>query len=433
MNDRRSIGCPGPLTRRDFVRVGGLSALGLSVFNSSVAAASAAKSCILLWLDGGPSHLETFDPKPEAPSEVRGPLGTIRTALPGVQLSECLPETAKIVDDIAIVRSMTSPLGEHGLANHYLLTGYQPSPALVYPSYGAVVAHERSRPATLPPYIAIPEAGAMAGCGYLNSSCGPFAVGGDPAKPNFQVRDLDFYPEIDRDRLERRRTMVQQLDQLHRRVDASGPTAAAMEQAFRLILSPQAKQAFALDDEPANLRAKYGPRTFGQSCLLARRMIERGVPFVTVHYPGWDTHADLVVRLKEGYAGATVGVGLIPTLDLAFAALIRDLKERGLLNSTLVMAMGEFGRTPKINASKGRDHWPRAFSVVLAGGGIRGGRVFGASDRIGESPTDQPVTPNDLAATIYHLLGVNAAKELHTTDGRPVAINAGGRVIRELL
>jgi uncharacterized protein (DUF1501 family) len=273
----------------------------------------------------------------------------------------------------------------------------------------------------------------MAGCGYLNSSCGPFAVGGDPAKPNFQVRDLDFYPEIDRDRLERRRTMVQQLDQLHRRVDASGPTAAAMEQAFRLILSPQAKQAFALDDEPANLRAKYGPRTFGQSCLLARRMIERGVPFVTVHYPGWDTHADLVVRLKEGYAGATVGVGLIPTLDLAFAALIRDLKERGLLNSTLVMAMGEFGRTPKINASKGRDHWPRAFSVVLAGGGIRGGRVFGASDRIGESPTDQPVTPNDLAATIYHLLGVNAAKELHTTDGRPVAINAGGRVIRELL
>jgi uncharacterized protein (DUF1501 family) len=206
-----------------------------------------------------------------------------------------------------------------------------------------------------------------------------------------------------------------------------------MEQAFRLITSSKAKEAFELNHESSTTRARYGPRTYGQSCLLARRLVERGVPFITVSNPGWDTHNDLVLRLKEGYAGATVGVGLIPTFDQAFSSLISDLHDRGLLDQTLVIAMGEFGRTPKINTGRGRDHWPRAFSVVLAGGGIRGGQVYGASDRVGESPADKPVTPSDLAATIYSVLGVNPTKELHTSDGRPVRINAGGKFIRELM
>jgi len=207
----------------------------------------------------------------------------------------------------------------------------------------------------------------------------------------------------------------------------------AFEQAFRMVTSPEAKHAFDLNDEKPATRGNYGPRTVGQSCLLARRLVERGVSFVTVNNPGWDTHGDLVLRLKEGYAGAKVGEGLIPTFDLAFAALVSDLSDRGMLDETLVIAMGEFGRTPKVNTQKGRDHWPRAFSVALAGGGIRGGQVIGASDRVGESPADRPVTPGDLAATIFTILGLKPSHELHTSDGRPVAVNQGGEVIKELL
>jgi len=429
--------CAGPPNRRDFLRVGGLTALGLGLTDlfgpRALGKSSTAKSCILLWLDGGPSHLETFDPKPNAPSEVRGPFRSISTNVSGIELSECLSLTAKIMDKVAIIRSMTSPLGEHGLANHYLLTGYQPTPVLQYPSYGSVLAHERNEKHVLPPYIAVPDAGPMAGAGYLGAAVSPFAVGGDPAKPGFQVRDLDFYPGVDQERTDRRREFVAQLDRLHKQVDKDQPNDATMEQAFRLITSPKAKEAFDLTQETSATRARYGPRTFGHSCLLARRLIERGVPFVTVSNPGWDTHNDLVLRLKEGYAGATVGVGLIPTFDQAFSSLISDLHDRGLLDQTLVIAMGEFGRTPKINTGRGRDHWPRAFSVVLAGGGIRGGQVYGVSDRVGESPADKPVTPSDLAATIYSVLGVNPTKELHTSDGRPVRINAGGKFIRELM
>lgn len=429
--------CHGPPSRRDMLRIGGLSALGLGLTDlfakPAVAQAATAKSCILIWLDGGPSHLETFDVKPNAPAEVRGPFRTIATAVPGIEISECLPMTAQVMKHVCVVRSMTSPLGEHGLANHYMLTGYQPTPVLQYPSYGAVLAHERGERSVLPSYISVPEAGPMAGAGYLGNSWGPFAVGADPAKPDFQVRDLDFYAGVTPERMERRQSFVKQLDQLQQQVESTPPSDATFEQALRLITSPAAKQAFDLSQESAATRARYGPRTIGQSCLLARRLVERGVPFVTVHNPGWDTHNDLVLRLKEGYAGAVVGVGLIPMFDRAFAALVGDLQERGLLDQTLVIAMGEFGRTPKINTARGRDHWPRVFSLALAGGGIRGGQVYGSSDRVGESPADKPMTPADLAATVYTLLGVNPAHELQTADGRPVRINSGGNVIRELM
>lgn len=419
------------LPRRDFLSIGGLTAFGLSLANSSRRLASAdgvgknirAKSCILIWLDGGPSHLDTFDPKPNAPAEVRGPFATVATQTPGIRFSEMLTRTAAISDRLAIIRSMTSPLGEHGLANHYLLTGYQPSPVLRYPSYGAVVSHQRqsSRDSVLPSYVAVPESRTM-GSGFLGSEHEPFATGGDPAKPDFQVRDLEFFPDVDITRINRRRDFLSAFD-----------ANDSYEKAYRLITSTQARSAFDLAAEPASVRAKYGPRTFGQSCLLARRLVEQGVDFVTVTSTGWDTHGQLSLQLRDGFAGAQTGVGLVPTFDQGFSALIEDLHQRGMLDETLVVAMGEFGRTPKINTQSGRDHWPRVFSAVVAGGSVPGGRVIGSSDRVGESPSDDPVTPSDLAFTIYQLLGIEPSRLLTTPDGRPVAINQNGTTIKQLV
>lgn len=461
----------GAVARRDAVRIGCLTALGLGLHHVVRArepepGASVpqnkpkkiitghAKSCILLWLDGGPSHLETFDLKPDAPAEVRGPFQAIQTNVMGITWSELLPRTASVADKLTVIRSMTSPLGEHGLANHYLLTGYKPSPVLQYPSYGSVLAHTRAAAdkqlsaGVLPRYVAIPNAGNYGGAGFLGTHREPFATGGDPAQPLFRVCDLDFYPGVTESRIHRRRALLADWDNASRRAESkiklempvakNGVEPATtgnetFEQAYRLITSPSAKQAFDLTAEPARLRERYGPRALGQSCLLARRLVERGVPFVTVVNAGWDTHENLTLQLRDGYAGAKVGVGLVPTFDQAFATLIEDLHQRGMLAETLVIAMGEFGRTPKLNTRGGRDHWPRAFSVVLAGGGIAGGQIIGASDRYGESPHDQPITPNDLARAIYTRLGVDPEAILYTSDGRPVTINQEGTVPPALL
>jgi hypothetical protein len=439
MSNSQQRRCDG-VTRRDLLRFGSLSLFGLSLVDvlrmralGAETIAPRAKSCILLWLDGGPSHLETFDLKPDAPSEVRGPFQPISTKVPGIQISELLPRTAQVTDRLAIVRSLTSPLGEHGLANQYLLTGYKPSPVLQYPSYGAVLSHVRDKSETLPPYIAVPESRNTAGAGFLGSRYEPFATGGDPSKAEFRVRDLDFFPSVTAERINRRREYLADFDRAQRQAEGTElPADGAFDQAYRLVTSSSAKQAFDLQSEPANLRARYGPRMFGQSCLLARRLVEREVPFVSVLNTGWDTHDDLTLTLRDGYSGAKVGVGLAPTFDQGFSALIEDLTDRGLLDETLVIAMGEFGRTPKLNTRGGRDHWPRVFSAVLAGGGIKGGQVVGASDRVGESPAERPVTPSDLARTIYTLLGVDPDRELRTSDGRPVPINQGGHLIREL-
>ncbi|HEY8503435.1 MAG TPA: DUF1501 domain-containing protein, partial [Gemmataceae bacterium] len=347
--------CDG-VTRRDALRVGGLTALGLGLADliglrrasAAPGAAPKAKSCVLIWLDGGPSHLETFDPKPDAPEEVRGPLRTIPTKLPGVRLGECLPKTAAMLDRFAVIRSVTSPLGEHNFGTHYLMTGYKPTPVLEYPAFGAVVAQLRGGTDVLPGNVAVPDfrvgGGKFTGGGYLPAAARPFSVGGDPAKPDFRVRDLDFYPGLDAARLDRRRGFVAELDRLSRTLDANPPAGNTdLDRAFRLITSPGAKKAFDLSDEPQEVRRRYGSRTVGQSCLLARRLLERGVPFVTVNHTGWDTHADLYARLKEGYTGAKVPVGLIPSLDVALTALVGDLEDRGMLGETLVVVMGEFG------------------------------------------------------------------------------------------
>jgi hypothetical protein len=303
--------CDG-VARRDVLRLGCLTALGLGLgdwFGRRARAENRpvprAKSCILLWLDGGPSHLETFDLKPDAPVEVRGPFQPVATKIAGIQISELLPRTAQVTDKLAIVRSLTSPLGEHGLANHYLLTGYQPSPVLQYPSFGAVLSHVRGGRSVLPPYVAVPEARSTAGSGFLGAGYEPFATGGDPAKAGFRVRDLDFFPDVDEARINRRREFLAEFDAAQAQRESAGlPTDTPFEQAYRLVTSPEAKRAFDLAAEPDAVRARYGPRMLGQSCLLARRLVERGVPFVTVHNTGWDTHEGIVLRLRDGYSGA---------------------------------------------------------------------------------------------------------------------------------
>lgn len=446
----KSLKCDG-VTRRAVLRAGGLTALGMGIAgaaamrNASAAppdgkSAGSAKSCILIWLDGGPSHLETFDPKPDAPAEVRGPLQPIATAVPGIHVSECLPETARRMDKIAIVRSVTSPLGEHNFGTHYMLTGYKPTPVIEYPSFHAVCTHLQTHQGVLPDNVAIPDyrvgGGRLTGGGFLPATVRPFPVGGDPAKPGFQVRDLDFYRGLDVARIDRRRAFLQRLDGASLALDsaAGAPSDPEFEQAYRLITSDQAKRAFDLSEEPAGVRQRYGSKTIGGCCLLARRLVERGVPLVTVNHRGWDTHTDLYTRLKEGYTGAKVPVGLIPSLDTALAALLDDLTDRGLLDETLIVVMGEFGRTPKLNTSGGRDHWPRVFSVALAGGGVAGGQVVGSSDSVGESPRDRPVTPADLVCTIYTLLGIDPTLELRTSDGRPIRLTPhGSRAITELI
>jgi hypothetical protein len=386
--------------------------------------------------------LETFDLKPDAPAEVRGPFAPIATALPGVQICELMPRTARLMERVALVRSVTSPLGEHNFGAHYLLTGYKPTPVVEYPSYGSVLAAVREERRVLPAHVAVPNhnigGSRFSGGGFLPPTCRPFAVGGDPGRAEFAVRDLELFPEVTAGRLRRRRDFLADLDRFAAGVEAAarqGESPASdpeFEQAYRLATSPEAKAAFDLSAEKAEVRSRYGYRTVGQSCLLARRLVERGVPFVTVNNVGWDTHQQLYTRLKEGYTGAKVPVGLVPSLDTALAALIEDLQDRGLLDETLICVMGEFGRTPKLNTSGGRDHWPRVFSVLLAGGGVRGGQVIGSSDAVGENPKDDPVTPADLAATIYTLLGVDPAHELRTPDGRPVRVNDGGAVIKGL-
>ena len=453
--------CDG-VARRNFVRVGGLTALGLGLGDlfslqratsaspfETPASVAKAKSCILVWLDGGASHLDTFDPKPQAPSEVRGPFNSLETSLAGIRISEHLPQTAKMMDSLALIRSVTSPFGVHNFAVQYLMTGYKPTPALEYPSMACVVAHLRTQGGVLPSNIAIPHLTsrdiATIGNGFLPNSTKHFSLGSDPGKANYKVRDLDFYHGLDISRLDRRRQIVNAMNEYgNLRSKAGGPSDPDLERAYNLIASAEAKAAFNLDEEPTKVREQYAidPRAniydsnnIGQQCLLARRLVERGVPFVTVNNVGWDNHLDL-----ETYANRHPGDSrsashaLIPGLDKALSALIRDLSDRGMLDETLVLVMTDFGRTPKINSTGGRDHWPNCFSAAMAGGGVKGGQVIGSSDALGEFVTDRPITPGDLSSTIYTLLGIDPRHELKTPDGRPIRVAPqDSKVIKELI
>jgi hypothetical protein len=433
--------CEGP-SRRALLQVGlsGVMGLGLAdLFRLKALAGGSGgikptkvKGCILIWLAGGPSHIDTFDPKPDATPDVRGEFKPIDTSIPGLKISEILPRLAKVMDKVTLIRSVTSPEADHDRAAHHLLTGYRPSPAVVYPSYGSVVSKLVSaNRGALPPYVAAPDAPIFSTSGYLTPAFDPFSVNGDPNQDSFRVRDLTPPDRLTLERLRRRREMVRTLDGFAHDVGQTPLTATRdqfTDRAYDLLTSSAAQAAFKMSDEPASLRDKYGRNPFGQTCLMARRLIEAGVSFVTVNDRGpgplgWDTHQQNFTRLKTDLA---------PPLDQGVSALIEDLGSRGLLKETLVVMMGEFGRTPKINPNAGRDHHGRANCALLAGGGLPAGVVIGKTDAKADSPIDRPITPADLAATIYTALGIDPNFQFETPDGRPIRLVDGGKALREL-
>ena len=425
--------------RRSFLQVGFLGGLGLSLsdyLRMQEARADQkfyeskegpAKSVIYIYLPGGCAHQETWDPKPFAPIEYRGPMSSIETNVAGTRLNETMVNTAKVVDKIAICRSMTHGEAAHERGTHNMFTGYRPSPALQYPSIGSVVSHEFGPRQNLPPYVCIPDQpNEFAGTGYLSSSFSGFSLGSDPASDSFQVRDLRLPGGVDDSRFSKRRNMLNTVNDYFATKEKSDSLDAVdsfYDRAYSLISSEKARNAFDINKEESATRDKYGRNTAGARMLLARRLVEAGTRFVSLTYGGWDMHDNIENSMK----------GQLPAFDQGFAALIEDLDQRGLLDSTLVCVASEFGRTPKINATAGRDHWPKVFSVVMAGGGIKRGIVHGSSNATASEPEDNPLTVKDWATTIYNRLGIVSDKELMAPGDRPIEIVDGGKTVQELI
>lgn len=430
---RRSI------SRRDFLHVGFVGGIGLTLadyFQMQQARADlkhyeskegSAKSVIFIFLPGGMCHQETFDPKPYAPIEYRGPLGNIATKLPGARLSETWKQTAQIADKIAICRSMSHGEAAHERGTHNMFTGYRPSPALKFPSMGSVVSHEFGPRNNLPPYVCIPnQPNEFAGTGYLSSSYAGFSLGSDPASNGFRVRDLKLPGGVDDKRFTARRRALDAVNAhfaSKEKADSLDAVDSFYKRAYAMISSEKARDAFDINKEPGKIRDEYGRNSAGARLLLCRRLVESGVRFVTTTYGGWDMHSNIAGGIR----------GQVPPLDQAFATLIRDLDRRGMLKSTLVCIASEFGRTPKINGNAGRDHWPKVFSVVLAGGGIKQGLVYGSSNSTASEPEEDALSVEDWATTIYHCLGIVADKELMAPGDRPIEIVNGGKVRKALL
>ena len=417
------------MDRRSFLYTGVLGGLSASLARADQkhyeSEEGPAKSIIFIYLPGGIAHQETFDPKPFAPLEYRGPLGSIETNVPGIRLGELLKSTAKITDKIAIIRSMTHGEAAHERGTHNMFTGYRPSPALQYPSMGSVVSHEFGSRKNLPPYVCIPnQPNEFAGTGYLSSSYSGFGLGSDPASDNFQVRDLKV--PVASDRFNRRKRVLDIVNTdftTKQDSDSIDAVNSFYKKAYGLIDSKEAREAFDIDKEPPALRDKYGRNTAGARMLFARRLVEAGTRFVTLTYGGWDMHDNIANGMKSQ----------LPAFDQGFATLIEDLDDRGMLDSTLVCVVSEFGRTPKINANAGRDHWPKVFSSVMAGGGIKRGITYGTSNATASDPDQDPVNVEDWAATIYNRLGIVADKELMAPGDRPIEIVDGGKVIQDLV
>jgi hypothetical protein len=457
MASRKSGQGPVRLSRRELLRAGGLGAFGLNLagllqLGSAAARAAAAtsaapvKHCILIFYYGGPSQLDTWDLKPNAPAEVRGEFRPIATSAPGVHVCEHLPWCARIMHKLAIVRSLHHPMRNHNSAAVEALCGRTPlrgdlellaDDANSFPCYGAIVSHQRPGSRDVPPHVALPHVmynvvklpGQTAG--YLGAAYNPFHVSGDPNDPNFRVAELDLPANLSPDRLEDRRSLLSALDRQSARggrVGAEDAMNVYRERALDFLQSKRLRAAFDLSREPDRVRDRYGRHTLGQSMLLARRLVESGVRFINVNdkihngqLANWDSHENNFPRHKND---------LLPPADQAFSALIEDLGARGLLNSTLVLALAEFGRTPKINKTAGRDHWPDCFSAILAGGGVRGGAVYGSSDRIAAYPATDPVSPGDLAATLLWRFGIDPATEVRDLTGRPFRLADGEPLTR---
>lgn len=460
LHDRGPRLCDG-LTRREWLRVGGLGALGLSLPSLLQARSQAApagttfgkaKSCILLFYLGGPPQHETWDPKDDAPVEVRGDLRSIASNVSGIRVGELMPRTAKMLDRICVIRSMSTSDNAHSSSGYWMLTGVphqpmnsenaKPGAPNDWPCTAAVVHQLRRGKNGLPPALVLPEPIWNTGMifwpgqdgGFLGRAADPWLLRCDPSSPDFRIPGLSLSTELPSSRLDGRLSL---LEQINRGLDGVQRSEAISrfdhrsQQAFDLLRAGKARRAFDLEHEPATLRDRYGRNRWGQSVLLARRLIEAGVSLVQVNWmrmpgdtddsPAWDTHNKNAQRLKNN---------LMPPMDLAYSALLEDLHTRGLLDETLVVCMGEFGRSPKINRGGGRDHWGGVFSVALAGGGIRGGQVIGSSDKIGALPREGRVQPQDLTATIFHCLGYSPHTEMRDTLGRPLVISRG-EVIRQ--
>jgi hypothetical protein len=444
-----SHNCAG-IPRRDFLQVGlgGLIGLGLTdVLRLQAASAkpggipapsvSGGKpvNCILIWLDGGPSHYETFDPKPDAPSEIRGDFKTLATAVPGIRFSEAVPELAKVADKFTVVRSICHKDPNHGGGNHYMITG-APTPVPVacgafvtfHPSFGSVVSWQRGQHEGLPPYVTLPSVTRSGGPNFLGGKHAPFVIDGSPNSSGFKVRDVVLPSDISEGRAASRRELRASLDHMVRYTDrlANDPAVSFdeyLQQGIQLVMSSKAQAAFDLQREDAKVRDLYGRNDFGQRLLMARRLVEVGVSWITVNSGGWDHHT----KLFEAYKGDHV-----KNMDRGVAALIADLDQRGLLDSTLVVLLGEFGRTPKVNKDAGRDHWPHAMSVLMAGAGCPRGAIVGATDAKGYAASESVYRPEDFAASLYTKMGIDPNQVLHTNTGRPVPLVNNGRRIREL-
>jgi len=457
INDRGVRLCDG-LSRRQWLRIGSLGA-GLTMADllasrqtqaapvSTAAGFGKAKACILVFLLGGPAQHDTWDPKPEAPAEVRGTLQPIASRTPGLLVGELMPKTAQLTDKIAVLRALATKDNAHSSSGYWMLTGKphlplnsegaKPGAPNDWPSLGAVVQQLRGSRGPLPAAVRLPEhiwntGGAIwpgQDAGFLGRRADPWLLMCDPNSSEFEVPGVSLPKELPALDFDRRRTLLEQINEHGRRAEASGALGnwnTVEQQAFELIHARQGGRPFKLDEETPAMRDRYGRNRFGQSMLLARRLVESGVSLVQVNWtrwatdtadsPAWDTHANHEKLMKTS---------LMPPMDLAYSALLEDLDQRGMLDETLVVMMGEFGRSPKLNGRGGRDHWGHVFSAALAGGGVQGGRVIGSSDALGGYPKSERHEPQDLAATIFHLLGHSPESIIHDRLGRPLAISHG--------
>lgn len=431
--------CDG-VNRRNFLRVGALAAGGLTLadqLRQEAAAAEAGastprKAVIQVWLAGGPSHIDMYDLKPNAPAEFRGEFKEIDTNVPGIRISEHLPLQAEIFDRLAVVRSGTHTNAGHGMGSQWMLTGYQPTIEVndnIYPACGSVVAKTKGpNVAGMPAYVNLPRRLGLGNAAYLGASYNPFAPDDDPNNEGFRVRNLKLPGRVNEDRLDRRRGLLSDLDIIRRDVDTKGDLLGLdkfYRDAMEMITNDRAIKAFNIQSEDPRLRDQYGRNDLGQSCLLARRLVEAGVSYVTIQAGGgWDTHGDNFAQLKNN---------LLPRYDRAVAALVKDLNDRGLQHDVLVMTFGEFGRTPRINGGAGRDHWPGAMSVLFAGGGLRMGQAIGTTDARAEYPTSKAASPGCLLSTMYHSVGIDYHEVFYDQGRRPLPILNEGRPIEELI
>ncbi len=434
---KKACACPGP-SRRDFLKVGVLGGIGLTLGDylmmqdaaafegNTLLPQAKAQSAIFIFLAGGMSHIDSFDPKPYAPIEYRGELGTVATST-GDVFSGTIPKLAGIADKFSVIRSMTHGEAAHERGTHNMLTGYRPSPAIAYPSIGSVIANQFGPRKDLPPYIAIPAANdPHLGTGYLSSAYAAFSVGGEPGSKGFQVRDLSLPEGVTPERMNARRNLLESVDAHFaslEKSDALDAMESYYQRAYSLISSQSAREAFNISAEPDAERDRYGRHNFGQRLLLARRLVEAGARFVTVVDGGWDMHKGI----KDGMSSKMAEV------DQGLSTLLTDLEDRGLLESTVVNLSTEFGRTARMNADGGRDHWPKAFSIALAGGGLKGGVIHGETDPRGAEPARDAVGPADVAATVFTQLGINPQGRLMSAGGRPIDIVRHGDVIQTLV